>query len=65
MGAGGLNCRAPSTDVMTGLLWERRAQIGCCLLLQGTLLASGLALEHLLQRSTPSPGGAKVATLRG
>ncbi|MCT0219592.1 MAG: hypothetical protein NTW83_15340 [Cyanobacteria bacterium] len=50
---------------MTGLLWERRAQIGCCLLLQGTLLASGLALEHLLQRSTPSPGGAKVATLRG
>ena len=50
---------------MTGLLWERRAQIGCCLLLQGSLLATGLVLEHLLQRTIPSPGGARVATTHG
>lgn len=50
---------------MTGLLWERRAQIGGCLLLQGSLLVTGLVLEHLLQRSIPSPGGARIATMRG
>lgn len=50
---------------MPGMLWERRAQIGCCLLLQGSLLATGLVLEHLLQRTNPSPGGARIATTRG
>lgn len=38
---------------MTALLWERRAQIGCCLLLQALLMSAGLALEQL---NRPAPG---------
>jgi hypothetical protein len=37
---------------MTALLWERRGQIGCCLLIQAVLLSAGLALERL---NSPTP----------
>ncbi len=49
---------------MTVLLWNRRRQIGCCLLLQASLLGTGLLVEHWLA-PTPVPIGAQLARTGG
>lgn len=48
---------------MASLLWEHRAQVGCCLLIQASLLGVGLGLERWVPH-TPSPSGAEIARTR-
>jgi hypothetical protein len=50
---------------MIGLLWERRAQVGWCLLIQATVLATGVGLEQWLQPPAPFPGGTTTARTQG
>ncbi|WP_158217472.1 hypothetical protein [Synechococcus sp. MW101C3] len=46
---------------MIGLLWERRAQVGWCLLIQAAVLATGVGLEQWLQPPAPYLGGTTTA----
>jgi hypothetical protein len=50
---------------MAGLLWNRRSQVGCCLLIQGVLLTVGLGLERLMPHPSPSPDTMGLARTRG
>jgi hypothetical protein len=50
---------------MAGLLWNRRSQVGCCLLIQGVLLTVGLGLERLMPHPAPSPDTMGLARTRG
>jgi len=50
---------------MIGLLWERRAQVGWCLLIQAAVLTTGVGLEQLLQPPAPFPGGTTTARTQG
>jgi len=50
---------------MAGLLWQRRSQVGCCLLIQGALLTVGLGVERLLHPAIPTPGHGGIARTRG
>ncbi|MCP9874088.1 MULTISPECIES: hypothetical protein [unclassified Synechococcus] len=56
---------APADVVMAGLLWKRRSQVGCCLLIQGVLLTVGLGLERLMPHHAPSPDTLGLARTRG
>ncbi|MCT0245818.1 MULTISPECIES: hypothetical protein [Synechococcaceae] len=50
---------------MAGLLWQRRSQVGCCLLIQGFLLSVCIGLERVVQPPVPYPGSGGIARTRG
>lgn len=50
---------------MTSLLWERRTQIGLCLLIQALCVAVGAGLERLqVQPQLESPAAAPLPRVR-